>query len=310
MKQFKNILLVLNGQESDKQSLRRAAGLAQRNDVSLGLIEVIQAPIGEFYKLRDKLKGRDLSELLIDDRKARMRKLLKATRFPLLSMDVMFGIPFIEIIRHVQRHGFDLLIMAAEGKGGVKEKLFGATSLHLMRQCPCPVWILKPTQVARYRKILAAVDLIEPDPVKDGLNRKIVELATSMAETEKGELHLVHVWDFVWESLLVTSGGMNRQDVKAAVKEFKEKHRQALEKLNNEHPVREIRRISHLLRGNAGEVIPKCAEKIRADLIVMGTVCRQGIAGFLIGNTAEQVLQRVNASVLTVKPEGFVSPVK
>jgi len=34
------------------------------------------------------------------------------------------------------------------------------------------------------------------------------------------------------------------------------------------------------------------------------------VAGFFIGNTAESVLQQVNCSVLTVKPEGFVSPVK
>ena len=41
----------------------------------------------------------------------------------------------------------------------------------------------------------------------------------------------------------------------------------------------------------------------------MGTVCRTGIAGFFIGNTAEKTLQQVDCSVLMVKPEGFVSPV-
>ena len=45
------------------------------------------------------------------------------------------------------------------------------------------------------------------------------------------------------------------------------------------------------------------------DLLVMGTVCRTGIAGFLIGNTAEEVLNQVGCSVLTLKPEGFVTPV-
>lgn len=38
----------------------------------------------------------------------------------------------------------------------------------------------------------------------------------------------------------------------------------------------------------------------------MGT----GVAGFFIGTTAENVLQLVDCSVLRVKPEGFVSPVK
>jgi nucleotide-binding universal stress UspA family protein len=45
------------------------------------------------------------------------------------------------------------------------------------------------------------------------------------------------------------------------------------------------------------------------DLLVMGTVCRTGIAGFLIGNTAEEVLNQVDCSVLTRKPVGFVTPV-
>jgi nucleotide-binding universal stress UspA family protein len=41
----------------------------------------------------------------------------------------------------------------------------------------------------------------------------------------------------------------------------------------------------------------------------MGTVCRTGIAGFFIGNTAEKVLQEIDCSVLAIKPEGFETPV-
>jgi nucleotide-binding universal stress UspA family protein len=48
----------------------------------------------------------------------------------------------------------------------------------------------------------------------------------------------------------------------------------------------------------------------KVDLVVMGTVSRVGISGLLIGNTAERVLSSINASVLTVKPDGFKTPVK
>jgi len=41
----------------------------------------------------------------------------------------------------------------------------------------------------------------------------------------------------------------------------------------------------------------------------MGTVNRAGIAGLLIGNTAEKVLRQVDCSTLAVKPEGFITPV-
>ena len=50
-------------------------------------------------------------------------------------------------------------------------------------------------------------------------------------------------------------------------------------------------------------------EKI-VDLVVMGTVSRAGISGLLMGNTAERVLSHIQASVLTVKPDEFQTPVK
>ena len=50
--------------------------------------------------------------------------------------------------------------------------------------------------------------------------------------------------------------------------------------------------------------------QLDADLVVMGTVGRTGIAGLFIGNTAEMVLEQVQCSVLAVKPAGFVSPVQ
>lgn len=65
----------------------------------------------------------------------------------------------------------------------------------------------------------------------------------------------------------------------------------------------------HLIEGDPVERIPELVMEQGIDLLVMGTVCRTGIAGFLIGNTAEEVLNRIDCSVLTVKPEGFITPV-
>jgi nucleotide-binding universal stress UspA family protein len=66
----------------------------------------------------------------------------------------------------------------------------------------------------------------------------------------------------------------------------------------------------HSLKGDPGTVIPSFVKNHQVDVIVMGTLCRTGLSGLYIGNTAEKVLGNVRCSVLTVKPEGFVSPVK
>jgi nucleotide-binding universal stress UspA family protein len=41
----------------------------------------------------------------------------------------------------------------------------------------------------------------------------------------------------------------------------------------------------------------------------MGTVARIGIPGFIMGNTAETILNHIDCSVLAVKPPGFATPV-
>ena len=67
----------------------------------------------------------------------------------------------------------------------------------------------------------------------------------------------------------------------------------------------------HLLHDESGPgpAISELAKKEQIDLVVMGTIARSGLAGALLGNTAEKVLDRLECSVLAVKPDGFVSPV-
>jgi len=56
-------------------------------------------------------------------------------------------------------------------------------------------------------------------------------------------------------------------------------------------------------------VIPELVKHKDIDLIVMGTIGRTGIPGMIMGNTAERLLDRVECSILAIKPEGYISPV-
>ena len=66
---------------------------------------------------------------------------------------------------------------------------------------------------------------------------------------------------------------------------------------------------THLVKGWARKVIPDLAKRIEADLIVMGSVARTGVPGFIVGNTAEIILHQIDCSVLAIKPPGFATPV-
>jgi len=51
------------------------------------------------------------------------------------------------------------------------------------------------------------------------------------------------------------------------------------------------------------------ADRLKVDLIALGTVGRSGVEGLLLGNTAENVLAESDCDILAVKPAGFVSPI-
>jgi len=64
-----------------------------------------------------------------------------------------------------------------------------------------------------------------------------------------------------------------------------------------------------VIKGNPALIIPEHAKRLNADLNVTGKVARTGVAGFIIGNTAETILNDIRCSVLAQKLDGFVSPV-
>ena len=179
-----------------------------------------------------------------------------------------------------------------------------------MRKCPCPVWAIKPSSKTGFDRIMAAVDFDPAHEENQALNTKIIELASSLAEFQDAELYVVHAWRLYGENLLRNRSGLRPNEIDKIVERSLETHRRWLNDLVQKNaPTIPEHRI-HLLKGEAGDLIPETAIKIKVDLIVMGTVGRTGIPGYFIGNTAERILQQVNCSVMAVKPDRFVSPVE
>jgi nucleotide-binding universal stress UspA family protein len=223
---------------------------------------------------------------------------------------MLYGTPFLEIIREVLRNEHDLVMTTAEGRGGLKDRLFGSTTLHLMRKCPCPVWVMKPSQAELPARILAAVDPAPLDEGQHAINIKIMDLATSLARRQQCKLLVVHTWTFPAENslrsgYLVASDALDRW-----VDDARDLHRRRLAEFLRPYPLQALKAQVYMLKGEPGHLIPELAVKLEVGLIVMGTVSRIGVAGLLIGNTAEKILRRVDCSVLTVKPDGFVTPVR
>lgn len=181
-----------------------------------------------------------------------------------------------------------------------------------MRKCPCPVWVLKPARRTKSERIMAAVDTTGDslDLDRESLNPLILQLASSLARMDGSELHVVQAWSVFAEGYMATPAQTEKKTILKLRKETKWQYIGKLSSLIANVDLKGLTVYKHLPRSDSpARAIVKLARSKKIDLLVMGTVCRTGVAGFFIGNTAEKVLSEVNCSVLTVKPQGFVTPV-
>jgi nucleotide-binding universal stress UspA family protein len=314
MKRFKNILVLCDDDSIADSAFDRVAWLAEANGAGVTLVDVVEAGPTELarrYAVLGRSRGADLAERLFAARRARLQTLAErlGQRGAQAKIAVDTGTTFIEVIRRVLRDGHDLVIKSE--RGSASAPLLLSDDMHLLRKCPCPVWVLNTRLAARSRRILAAVDPDPDDPVRDRLNHTIMQLATSLAEQDDAWLDVVNVWSLPEESTLRHSGFARVSKAEVDVLVDREEARSAarFRRLTDDFADHIDRmRLLHI-KGRASEILPEHAENETIDTLVMGTVARTGIAGLFIGNTAETVLAQVKCSILTVKPEGFVSPV-
>ncbi len=313
MKRFKNILLVFDPESSDRSTFRRATALAKKNQARLTVISVVDELPHDLRMLVAEISTQELLELATKELLLQAKSFIKLIEREVddIEFKVLTGTPIIEIIRQVLRNKHDLVMVTAEGESGIKDRLFGSTSMRLMRKCPCPVWVMKQARYRRYFRIMAAVDPGSANMSQEriSLNRVIMDLAISMAALEESELHIVHAWRLFAEGHIRGFGGVSPGEIEQWRESTRDDHRKQLDDLLQYYSLEGLNSQVHLPEGSPDSLIPELARKKRIDLIVMGTVCRTGISGFFIGNTAENVLQQVKCSVLTVKPKAFVSPV-
>jgi len=318
MNRFNNILCVVEPGEAYKPALERAVSLAENNQASLTVVNVIEhvtaAEAGTI--------SAELQNALQSSHAQQLESLVKPYRKRIaIQTQLLTGTPFLEIIRQVLRNAHDLLIKMPENQDWL-DRLFGSDDMHLLRKCPCPTWLIKPQAPKSYRRIMVAIDVDDGYPPAElesrhALNRQILEMASSLALSDFAELHIVHAWEATGEGTM-RGAFMHtpEEQITDYIEQVKQQHASSLDTIVHEvtgnlgqDALDYIKPQMHLVKGWARKEIPLLAKQIDVDLVVMGTVGRTGIPGFIMGNTAETIINQIDSSVLAIKPPGFVTPV-
>ena len=308
MKSFKNILVALDTRSETHPALDWAVKIAKQNEAKIKLIEVLP----KFTWFQRQLIGNtdDLLERMVGDSKAKLANLSQAVQAENIEVEALtlIGKTSDEIVKEVAKAEHDLVIRLAKGSHSRSSKPFGTTGMRLMRTCGCAVLLVQTGHPVSFDCILAAIDPASDDALVKRMNANVIKFAQSAAEVESGQLHIVHAWQLFGSTHIksrIDSKEFEQIEQKAQAT-IETTLDQFLEPFGLDHNSPEV----HLVREESkpSNAITRLADQYEAPLIVMGTVARSGLMGALMGNTAEEVLDHVDCSVLVIKPDHYSSP--
>ncbi len=215
--------------------------------------------------------------------------------------------PFLGIIQEILKGDYDAVVKVAEPTN--RDSGYDALDMSLLRKCPEPLWLLKPG-AASSGEITVAIDPSLTEGSARELSAALMREADAIATRQSAPLHIVACWT----SPLGDARGnpflnIQAEEIERESREIRDEHHATLTKLIGESGVQSKCEIVQV-NGDPASGIPGYTKKTQSRLLIMGTVARTGIPGFIMGNTAENIFHELACSIVAIKPPGWVCPIK
>ncbi|MEE8305736.1 MAG: universal stress protein [Gammaproteobacteria bacterium] len=306
MAKSKRIMVVVDPTAESHPAIGRAAWLAKKMGASLHLsvCDCIQYTAGEkmFFDINTLEATR---QDLLERQEARLEELAGPLRSHGLnvSVEAHWDHPLHEgILRQIEANAPDLVVKDTHYHPAIKRSVFSNTDWNLMRQCPVPLLLVKPTELGGRVSIVAAVDPMHEHDKPARLDRTILDAAETLCSATDGELHVIHAFDPAGRYVM-SAGSMGMAPpipIEELVESLRTQHTDAMDRLMDDYSVPSEN--IHLLEGEPRELLVNQAEALHADIVVIGAVARGALKRFVMGSTAEQVLDRIPCDLLIIKP--------
>lgn len=306
MNTYQNILVVIDPNTNVQKALQRALEISRKN----------QAKITAFLSIFDF--SYEMTTMLSADEREMMRKTVIADRqqwvdeiieehnpehISIECKVIWHNRPFEAIINEVLAQNHDLVIKGTHQHDKLKSVIFTPTDWHILRKCPCPVLLVKEHNWPEHGNILAAINAASDEQEHQALNQKIAKQAVSMSKLLNGKVNFVNSYPGTPVNIAIEIPEFDSNEYNNTMLKH---HQEAMVKFAKDYDIPAERCL--VGEGLPEDVISETAEKLDAELVILGTIGRTGISAALIGNTAEHVIDQLDCDVLALKPDGYVSP--
>ena len=274
-------------------ALRTATVLAERAHAALYLLHVVE-PYPFYQKMRfPSVPAEAMLEEVVLKVRAQLNDL--ATSPPLsrlqVETDSHIGKPFVEIIKACRSWNANLIVVGVSPRGA--DRFLGSTGERVLRKAPIPVLLVKRELTQGPKTVLIPIDF-------SSSSKEAAEEGLALVRGFGGRAVFLHVLDirYIYPAAYgvepIVLPPLTPDDLEPDWQDF-------LSKL----PLDGILWEKQTREGPAARCIAEAAAELSADLVVIGTHGRTGVAHMLLGSVAEAVARASDCSVLTVRPDAF-----
>ncbi len=312
MRKISKILAVIDPTVEDQPAMHRAAWLAKSSGATLELMVCYYNEYLSGDRLFDSPSLEKARGELISGQSKHLEELAETFRKDdiVVTTSAVWDHPLHEgIVRHAVHTGADIVFKDTHHHSAVSRALLTNTDWNLIRTCPVPLWLVKPHALSDEPEFMAAIDPMNQHDKPAALDDEILQVSKTLADAVGGVVHAFHSYD---PRIAVATATANAYipvslPFDEIEQQMHEDHQKRFTEITSFHGVPEEN--AHLVAGMTHEELPAIAEKLKADVVVMGAVARNRWKRLFIGATAERTLEQLPCDLLIVKPDWFQTPV-
>ncbi len=301
---MKNILVVLDGSESDEHVLNQAVKVADARGSDIRLFMIVYDSIEELNRYVGFDNYAEVKQAILDEAEVKLRVLTDkfGDRF---SSTMHWGRRWhFSVVVEARNMSADLIVKAVHRHSRIAEFLHTPEDWHLLREASCPVWLVNDS-TDKINKVVAAFSTLEETPEHRQLGERVVFKARDLAAALGVELHVISVIPDLLNSQAMIApvpampgqfpyvlADMGEEALERAQQILSE----SLARIAVEADVTEVR---------TGFVDTEMADAVGATgVLVIGSAAARSIPGKvaakLFGNTSEKVIHHAHGDVLVV----------
>lgn len=286
---IRTIVAAIALENGDEPVARRAIQLAAAHGASLVLVHAIESLPASDPDLPSPAKEEAIANVLATEATASLQHLAEGAAVQ-TEISVECGRADQIIDRLIRDHAADLLIIGPGKPQNLRERVFGSTADHVVRNCACPILVVKREAVQPYRRIAAAIDFSPMSFTAAQIAARIAPLAA---------FELIHTLEIplTFEQAMLKVG-----TTQAEIDQYlKAKARTAHAELRSLRSNLSVPGKIRVVRGDPATALVRLARSGRTDLLALGAQGRNAISKLVLGSVARRVLASSSCDVLVAK---------